>query len=163
MAWIDDTAVSALLQQDLATDPYIGGLIDHAQALAEAEIGEQTDLTPPATGETPSAVQAVLAQIVARMWQAGQSARANPAALQSETTGPFTFQNPNAGAAGLGLTNRETRALRKAAGLVGVGTLPTTRGELETPAVIASTDYLDPTATDVFGDGSGWTHGGAPL
>ena len=130
MAWIESTQVDVLLQTDLSDDSYVTALIGHAQSLAENEIGTQDD---PSTG-----LQAVLAQIVARMWQAGQSAQVNPAALQSDTTGPFTFQNPNAGAAGLGLTNREIKALRKAAGLRQVGILPTTRGDLETPAVVDS-------------------------
>jgi hypothetical protein len=127
MAWIERSAVETLLQTDLYDDEYVAALIDHAQALAESYVGEQDDPDPK--------LRAVLAQITARMWQAGRSAQMNPAALQSETTGPFTFQNVNAGAAGLGLTNREIVALRRAAGMMSVGSLSTTRGRLDTPDV----------------------------
>lgn len=130
MAWITSANVGVLLQTDLSADTWIDDLIDHAQALAEGEVGTQ---------DSPSnALKAVLAQIVARMWQGGQSAQVNPAALTMEQTGPFAMQNPNAGAAGLGLTDREIKALRKAAGKLTVGVLPTTRGDLETPHVIES-------------------------
>lgn len=130
MAWITSDVVEVLLQTDLSGDAYIDGLIDHAEALAEAEVGAKTE-------PVSAALQAVLAQIVARMWRAGKSAQANPAGLTMEQTGPFAMQDPNAGSAGLGLTNREIKALRRAAGLLQVGILPTTRGELETPHVIA--------------------------
>jgi hypothetical protein len=126
-AWIDHVPVGVLVQTDLSGDDYIEGLIAQAQGLAEVEVGTQA---------TPSAgLKAVLAQIVARMWQAGKSAQVNPAAMQSETVGPFNYQNPNAGTAGLGLTNREKAALRKAAGVTGLWIQPTTRGEVETAPI----------------------------
>lgn len=145
MAWIESDRVGTLLQTDLSADGYIDDLIDHAEALAEAEVGEQTE-------PVSAALQAVLAQIVARMWQGGQSAQVNPAALTMEQTGPFAMQNPNAGAAGLGLTNREIKALRRAAGKLAVGILPTTRGDLETPHVIDSwAGELDETVETMSG------------
>lgn len=120
-AWITKEDVEVILQTELDADTYIDGLIDHAQALAELEIGTQ---------DSPnSKIKAVLANIVGRMWQAGQSARMNPAGMQSQTTGPFNYQDPNAGVAGLGLTNREKADLRKAAGInPGMWVQPTTRG-----------------------------------
>jgi hypothetical protein len=129
MAWIDSARVETLLQRDLSEDPWIDGLIDHAQGLAEIVIGAQTE-------PVANRLQSALAQIVARMWQAGQSAQINPGALQSETTGPFTFQDVRAGAAGLGLTNREKELLRSAVGKTGLWVQPTTRGDhLETAPV----------------------------
>jgi hypothetical protein len=126
VAWITDFDVAALLQTDLSGDNYIDQLIVHAQGLAEVEIGTQSS---PSQG-----IKSVLAQIVARMWQAGQSAKINPAALAQQEAGPFRFENPNAGAAGLGLTNREKALLRKAAGKSDLYVQPTTRGDvLETP------------------------------
>jgi hypothetical protein len=128
MAWITKHQVEPVLRTELLTDQWIDGLIDHAQGLAEVEIGTQ---------EEPSAgIQAILAQVVARMWQDGESARVNPAGFAQETTGPFGFQDTSPGTAGLGLTNREKGALRRAAGLRVIGTLPTTRGDLETAAVV---------------------------
>lgn len=135
MAWITSDAVETLLQTDLSSDAYIDDLIDHAQGLAEIEVGEQTE--PVSAG-----LQAVLAQIVARMWRAGRGAQANPAGVSMEQTGPFMMQFPQPGAAGLGLTKAEVRLLRKAAGMLSVGVLPTTRGDLETPHVV------DPYVTD---------------
>lgn len=136
--WITVRQVASLLQTDLDADPYIDDLLTHVQGLAEAEIGVQ---------DTPTAgLQSVVAQITARMWQAGQSAKINPAALQSDTTGPFTFQDTNAGAAGLGLTNRERAALKKAVGRSGIWVQPTTRGDIETPPIHedALDDPVDP-------------------
>lgn len=136
MAWINKSAVAVLLQTDLDEDPFIDALIDHAQGLAEIEVGEQDD---PSTG-----LQSALAQIVARMWQAGQSAKVNPAGLQGQMAGPFNVQNPNGGAAGLGLTNREKALLRKAAGKTGLWVQPTSRADdLETPPT--HRDLEDPT------------------
>lgn len=138
--WIEPEAVGTLLQRNLGGDTYIEKLIEHAQSLAEIEVGEQSDPS--------SKLQAVLAQIVARMWQAGQSAQVNPAAHQSGTAGPFTFQDSNPGTAGLGLTNREKSLLKKAAGVGDLWVQPLTRGDrLETaPGVydVVEEDELDP-------------------
>lgn len=131
--WIEPAEVATLLQTDLGTDSFVGDLIRHAQALAELEVGTQ---------EAPNArLKALLAQIVARMWQAGKSAQQNPAALQGEWTGPSGYQNPHAGAAGLGLTNRERADLRRAVGLGGLWVQPTSRGddlEMSDPDMIAA-------------------------
>lgn len=152
MAWITSDQVGVLLQTDLSADAYIDALIDHAEGLAEAVIGSQTD--PVGAG-----LQAVLATIVARMWQAGRNAQSNPAGHSMEQTGPFAQQSPNAGAAGLGLTNREIKSLRKAAGLLSVGILPTTRGPLETPAVVDNYGTTDPTVETWAGLADTWEGG----
>lgn len=152
MAWITEEQVSTLLQTDLSEDSYIDGLITHAEGLAEAIIGTQTE--PVSAG-----LQSVLATIVARMWQAGKNAQVNPGAFSMEQTGPFAIQSPNAGTIGLGLTNREVKALRKAAGLLSVGTLPTTRGPLETPAVVDNYGDTDPTVETWAGLADTWEGG----
>lgn len=126
MAWIESSAVAVLLQTDLDDDTYVDALIDHAQALAEMEVGAQDD---PGAG-----LCATLAQIVARMWQAGQNARVNPAAFSMDTAGPFTQQTQQPGVAGLGLTNLEKKQLRKAAGVGSLWVQPTYIADrLETP------------------------------
>lgn len=127
MAWITRADVSPILRTDLTLDEWVDGLIDYAQGLAEVEIGAQDD---PTVG-----LRSTLAAIVARMWQDGESARINPAGLSQETTGPFGFQDHNPGVAGLGLTNREIAALRKAVGRNTLGVVSTTRGDLETRPV----------------------------
>lgn len=126
-AWITSSDVEVILRRSLAGDEWIDGLIWHAQFLAEIEIGEQDAPT--------NRVKAVLAQIVARLWQDGESARVNPAGLAMEVAGPFTIQDASPGTAGLGLTNREKAAIKRAAGLTTIGTISTTRGDLETADV----------------------------
>lgn len=128
MAWITTDAVTVLLQTDLTDDEYVEALINHAQALAEVEVGT--------VAEPSAGLKAVLAQVVARMWQAGKNAQVNPAAMTMEVAGPFTFQTATAGVAGLGLTNREKDQLKKAAGSSPFWVQPTTRGDiLETPPI----------------------------
>lgn len=140
MAWITSADVSAAVQTDLSGDPWIDATIDRAQALAEIEVGVQ---------EGPGAgLKAVLTEIAARMWRAGKMAEANPAGLQQETTGPFGYQAPQAGAAGLGLTDREKNALSDAVGRSPIGTLATTRSNehdhgLDTPPVIVQDPLVD--------------------
>jgi hypothetical protein len=138
--WIKIDRLEAILRTDLRDDKYVLHLIDQVQGLAEAEIGEQA---------TPSnALQSVFAEIVARKWQVGESARLNPAGFQSDTTGPFTIQDPGARTAGLGLTDREKLDLRKAIGKPpGLWVQPTTRGDrLETAPIHGDdlTDEADP-------------------
>ena len=125
MAWITFAAVEPLVRADLSADPWIGGLIDNAQGLAEVEIGEQAE--PISTG-----LQAILAQIVARMWQDSMSAEANPAGMAGESIDGYSFQDRTPGTAGLGLTNREKAALKRAAGILPLTVVSTTRGNLET-------------------------------
>lgn len=134
-AWIDVDDVEVLLQTDLTDDEYIGATIDHAQTLAEMEVGDQ---------DAPSkALKSTLVQIVARMWQAGQNARVNPAAMAQDVAGPFSFQSPQAGAAGLGLTNREKAQLKKAVGKGDLWVQPLTRGDTLETAPIANDVLVD--------------------
>jgi hypothetical protein len=127
--WIASADVEVILHRDLSSDPYIDGLISRAQHLAELEVGTQ---------DSPNdRLKAVLASIVARMWQAGESARMNPAGMQSETSGPFTYQDVNAGVAGLGLTNRERSDLKKAAGISGLWIQPTSRSDTDAGIEVA--------------------------
>jgi len=143
MAWITPSDVEPVLRTELTSDVFIDGLIDHAQGLAEVEIGEQD---PPS-----NAVKAVLAQIVARMWQDGESARVNPAGFAMETTGPFTLQDTTPGTAGLGLTNRERQSLKRAVGQMQISVLSTTRGDLETAFVGEEPYGTFPADDDPFG------------
>lgn len=138
MAWITAAPVEILLQTELEADAYIDGLIDHAQALAEMEVGAQADPS--------AALKAVLAQVVARMWQAGQNAKQNPAAMSMEVAGPFTFQTMTPGVAGLGLTDREKALLRKAVGASPFWVQPTYRNDtLETAPTDTEEQFIDAT------------------
>lgn len=135
MAWITSTAVEPLVQTDLSADTFISALINHAEALAEIEVGVQTE--PVSAG-----LQAVLAQIVARMWRAGQGAAVNPGGFQSETSPEYGYSVPTGPtlAAGLGLTNQEKKDLKRAAGVNGLWVQPTTRGDVETARLSSELD-----------------------
>lgn len=135
--WITLTDVEPLLQRSLEADEWIAPLILHGQGLVEAEISTQdpTDL--------PVGLTAILAQIVARLWRAGQAANANPAGNQQETLGPHTFTAGNF-SAGWGLTNGERDQLARYRSKLWVQ--PTHRADnLETPpGLIADTAGGDP-------------------
>lgn len=123
--WITPADVEPLVQTDLAGDDWVDALIPHAQGLIEAEIGAQD----PAA--LPAGLTAVTAQIVARLWRAGQAARVNPAGHQMEVLGPHTFQAGNI-SAGWGLTDREKETLGRFRHVLWV--LPTHRADgLERP------------------------------
>lgn len=127
-AWTTAARVEVLLRRELHDDEHIDGLIDLAQGLAENEIGEHA--------EPGRRLVAVFTAIVARMWQASKDAEINPAASESETAGPFTRSSSHAGAAGLGLTNREIAALHTAVGQSGLSVMSTTRGPVETGPIV---------------------------
>lgn len=116
MAWITSTDVEPVLQTDLSSDDYIDGLIAHCEALAEGIVGEQDE---PVSAQ----LKAVLAQIVARMWRGGRQAASNPEGFQSASIAEeFSYSVPTGAHidAGLGLTNREKKDLRRAAGVAPV-------------------------------------------
>lgn len=135
MAWITYIQVEPLVQTDLSTDEWIDDLISHVEGLAEVEIGAQTE-------PVSTAIQTILAQIVARMWRAGRAASTNPAGFQSETSPEYGYSVPTGShlEAGFGLTYREKKDLRKAAGLGGLWVQPLTSGTLETSSISMSTD-----------------------
>lgn len=129
MAWVSVEDVSAVLHIDLSSDEWILHDIEHVQGLCEVEIGTQTE---PITAR----LKAVAAQIVARIWRAGEMARHNPEGLQQESLGSWSGSYPPG--AGLGLTNAEKRQLRKAIGLSDLGVITITRGSvLETAGYVA--------------------------
>lgn len=128
MAWIEPEAIS-----DLLGDTFDVGLvdftIDHAQALAEIEVGEQDE-------PYPRGLRAVLTQIVIRMLRSFEEARTNPAGVTQEQLG--SWSQTVSVVAGLGLTTAEKKLLRKAAGLgPSIGVLRMTRGPLETAGPIS--------------------------
>lgn len=129
MAWITPEEVTAVFP-DLATEDtdYIQALIDQVQGLAEVIIGAQA---------TPSAgLKATMNQIVVRFWRGNKAATANPSGHQSESVEDYSYSDPTGGsfsqASGLGLTDREKKALRSAVGRTGLWVQPTTRGNVET-------------------------------
>jgi hypothetical protein len=153
MAWITPHQVSPLVGRDLAGDEWIEQLIGHCQGLAEVEIGVRTE-------PVPAGLQSVLADIVARFWRATKMAEANPAGFQQDQTGPFMVTAPQAGAAGLGLTDREKKLLRKAVGQSPFWVQPLSRADqLETPPItrvdIDSLDNYGSGLTDKLDD-SAW-------
>lgn len=137
MAWIEPEAISDLIG-DTFDEGLIDFTIDHAQALAEIEVGEQE--VP-----LPRGLKAVLTQIVIRMLRSFEEARTNPTGLTQESLGSYSYSISTV--AGLGLTNAEKKLLRKAAGLSGIGVLRITRGPLETPG---PPGILGPSSIDWF-------------
>ena len=135
MAWIEPEAISDLLG-DTFDEGLVDFTIDHAQALAEIEIGEQDE-------PLPRGLRAVTTQIVIRMLRSFAEARSNPEGLNQETLGAWSYSI--SAVAGLGLTTAEKKLLRKAAGLgPSIGVLRMTRGPLETPGPISrSSDWSE--------------------
>lgn len=146
MAWIDASAVEPLLRQDLSADAYLPDLIAHVQGLIELEVGT---VPVDATSSKPSAsIQAVTAQIVARMYRETLKAEANPTDATLQQAGPFSMQQASSDTsrAGLGLTNREIDLLNRALGKqTGFWIQPTSRGDLLTAGPETEVyDELDP-------------------
>lgn len=104
--WIDTADIEALLQTALSTDPWIAGVVRHAEQLVEAEIGAVDEAA------VPAGLAAVGAQIAARLWRAGRAAVGNPAGNAQETLGPHSFTAGNL-AAGFGLTRAERDQLAR--------------------------------------------------
>jgi hypothetical protein len=115
MAWIEVADVTAVYPTPEPSE----ALIYHVQALAEIEIGEQDE--PVSNG-----IKAVMVQIVHRFALAGLT----DDNIQQETIGGYSYTR--SAVAGLGFTNAEKRALRKAAGIGDLSTVDFTRGDLET-------------------------------
>lgn len=79
--------------------------------------------------DVPGQLAGVVASMVER-------ATRNPAGTTSETAGPFQRSFGPAASDRLYLTRAEKSVVRRAVGALNVGSLSTTRGDLETPAVI---------------------------
>lgn len=138
MAWITQADVAAVYPAVTGADDF-DALIDHVQALAEIEIGTQTE---PVT----SKLKAVTVDITYRAWRARKAGELNPAGYQSEAIDEYSYQLPQGPVleAGFGLTNREITRLRKAVGETGLWVQPTTRGPLETaPSHHADDDWFE--------------------
>lgn len=131
MAWIEPEAISNLLG-DTFDEGLTDFTIDHAQALAEIEVGEQDEPT--------GRLKAVLTGIVIRMLRSFEEARTNPSGVTQETLGSYSYSV--SAVAGLGLTNAEKKQLRKACGVSQLGIVHITRGGLETagPPVVLRRD-----------------------
>lgn len=136
-AWLEPEDVAVLIQTDLSDDPWIEGVIAHAQSLVEGEVGEQDE------SDLPAGLVAITTQIAARLWRAGRAANVNPAGNTQETLGPHSVTAGNFDA-GWGLTRREQEQLGKFRSPLWVQ--PTHAADaLETPAgLLADTAGGDP-------------------
>ena len=151
MAWINPHTIEAIIQTDLVTDPYIDHLITHVQGLCELEIGEQTE-------PVSNKLAAVFSQIVARFWRAGKAASTSPQGYQSERVDDYQYEYPSQGAmlAGFGLTNAETKRLKKAAGQTQLWVQPISRGDgLETAGPGTTGQHPNPPAAAFLEDAAG--------
>jgi hypothetical protein len=92
-------------------------LIADASALVrECARGELDDVEPP---DTPPAVVAVVVNMIRRGWT-------NPAGAVQETLGDYSYSMGGQGVATLYVTAREKRIIRRAVGVLGVGTVTMT-------------------------------------
>lgn len=124
MAWITPADVTVVY----STASLTADQIAHLQGLAEGCIGPQTE-------PVRASLKAVMVDIGFRFWRGLQAAAANPAGYQAERTPEYGYEHPAPGPilSGFGLTDKECRALKKAAGVGGLSTIRVSRGAVETP------------------------------
>lgn len=130
MAWITpDDVADVYPAADLTEEQ-----IDHLQGLAEGCVGQ---LSEPVS----RAVKSIMVDIAWRFWRGLQAADVSPEGYQRETTPEYSYEYPAAGPilTGFGLTDKECRALRRAAGVTGLGVQRVSRGAVETPSRTNST------------------------
>lgn len=119
--------LGAPVPPDLASQAY--ARLRDASAIVRAYAGvswvdESGDLD-----DVPDAVAGVVASMVER-------ATRNPAGVTQETAGPFNRSFGAVAAERLYMTKAERMVVRSAAGRSSIGTLSTTRGEIETADVV---------------------------
>lgn len=95
------------------------GFIRHVQSLAESCVGEHETVS--------NRLKAAFVDVVYRKHLATTH---NPEGATQETLGSWSYSVSNA--PGLGLTDRDCKALKKAAGISGLWVQPLTRGPVET-------------------------------
>jgi hypothetical protein len=117
MSWVTPENVEAVYPNSNVSAAFIA----HVQSLAEICVGEHDE---------PSAkLKAAFTDVVYRKHLATVN---NPEAVNQETLGSYSYSMT--GAPGLGLTDKDCKSLKKAAGLSGLWVQPTTRGPVETPS-----------------------------
>lgn len=126
MAWITPEDVADVYP---AASSLTEEQIDHLQGLAEGCVGS---LTEPVS----RAVKSIMVDIAWRFWRGLQAAEISPEGYQRETTPEYSYEYPAAGPVltGFGLTDKECRALKKAAGVTGLSVQRVSRGAVETPS-----------------------------
>lgn len=127
LATPDDVATR--LGHDVDDEDQVQAWLEDASALARAYAGktwlnsEETELL-----DEPADVAGVVAGMVVRLIN-------NPDGVTQETLGQFSQSYGKDASQRLFLTAADKLILKAAAGRTGIGTLPTTRGHLETPRV----------------------------
>lgn len=124
-----------VLDRELTVDevPRAEALIDYASALVRAYAG--MTWAPPA--DVPAEIVTVVVTMVER-------ATRNPDGLVQETAGPFSRSFAPDAAQRIYLSKGDKAIIRSVAGLSGLGTVSTTRGPLETPAVTSGPGTYPP-------------------
>ena len=133
MAWITPSDVSDVYPDATVTTAQLA----HIQGLAEGCIGAQTE-------PVSNAIKAVMVDVAWRFWRGVQASATNPEGYQAERTPEYGYEHPAGGPilSGFGLTDKECRALKKAAGVSGLSTIRVSRGAVETPS--RTNQFQDP-------------------
>lgn len=135
MSWITPSDVTAVYPSVTPTQ----GLCDHVQGLAESVIGTQAE---------PISVRlkAAMVEIVTRFWQKDQTSSTNPSGYQRERTDDYEYEQfPGSGGLGLSLTDAEKEMLLAAVGRSPLGSIGTTRGDVEMAEPATQVvDFADP-------------------
>ena len=120
---------------------------------AEARLADASEIVRAYAGEdwlnddeddvenVPGQIPGVVASMVER-------ASLNPGGITQEAAGPFSRSFGSDAASRLYMTKGEKAVVRRAVGALAVGALGTTRGDLETPAVIDCWSPFDPLADE---------------
>lgn len=125
MAWITVVDVTAVYPAATITADQLA----HLEGLAEGCIGPQSE-------PVSAALKAVMVDVAWRFWRGVQASATNPEGYQAERTPEYGYEHPAGGPilSGFGLTDKECRALKKAAGVSGLSTIRVSRGAVETPS-----------------------------
>lgn len=125
MAWITSEEIEAVYPSADLTSAQIA----HLQGLAEGCTGPQEE-------PVSARLKAALIEVAYRFWRGQQAAAVSPEGYQAERTPEYGYEHPAGGPvmSGFGLTDRECKALRTAAGVSSMWVQRVSRGEVETPS-----------------------------
>lgn len=123
-----------LLGETIANVPQAEARLGNASVIVRAYAGATwVDTAGTALEDVPDGIAGVVTQMVER-------ATRNPGGITQEAAGPFSRSFGADASQRLYLTAMDKLVIRNAMGRTGIGTLSTSRENLETPAVLCSTE-----------------------
>lgn len=125
-AFVDVSEFADWLGEKIDADDqaHAGALLAAASTLVRAAAGRTWVEDGELVDDVPDVVGVVVCQSAERKWR-------NPAGIVQEQTGPFGSSFGSDAARGVYLTDDEKDQVRSAAGRTGIGTITTTRGNVE--------------------------------